>query len=74
MVREIYRKCDESNSIGAAEDATDALKRMHLSGNSRLIVADGGKLSGILSLKDMLNFLSRKLDLESDETIRTKGV
>ncbi len=41
-----------------------ALNLMHRSGNSRLMVVEGDRLLGILSLKDMLKFLSLKLDLE----------
>jgi len=37
---------------------------MSQTGNSRLLVVDQGKLVGIVSLKDLLRFLSLKLDLE----------
>ncbi|MBN1685674.1 MAG: site-2 protease family protein [Spirochaetales bacterium] len=63
-VREIYEKCNGNNSIGAQEDATEALQRMNKTGNSRLLVTENGDLAGILSLKDLLKFLSLKLDLE----------
>jgi len=33
-------------------------------GVSRLIVVDGDRLEGIISLKDMLEFLSLKVELE----------
>ena len=38
---------------------------MNRSGNSRLMVVEDKRLLGIISLKDMLKFLSIKLDLES---------
>jgi CBS domain-containing protein len=37
---------------------------MSRSGNSRLLVADGEQLRGVVTLKDLLNFLSIRLDLE----------
>jgi Zn-dependent protease/predicted transcriptional regulator len=70
-VREIYERCSEENSIDANEDATAALQRMHQTGNRRLIVTREGKLAGVLSLKDMLDFLSLKLDLEDNGTLNT---
>jgi CBS domain-containing protein len=34
---------------------------------SRLLVVDHGKLVGILTLKDMLTFLSLRVDLQAEE-------
>jgi len=65
-VREIYERCNEKNSIDVNEDATVALQRMHQTDNRRLIVTKEGNLAGVLSLKDMLDFLSLKLDLEDN--------
>ena len=70
-VREIYEKCNDNNCIGADEDATSALERMNKTGNSRLIVTKDGDLAGVLSLKDMLKFLSLKLDLEGKGGLST---
>ena len=36
---------------------------MNRSGNSRLMVVEGERLVGIIALKDMLKFLSAKLEL-----------
>jgi CBS domain-containing protein len=44
-----------------------ALSRMSQTGNSRLLVLEGDKLAGIITLKDILNFLSLKMDLEEGE-------
>ncbi len=38
---------------------------MHRSGAGRLMVVDGDRLVGIISLKDMLKFLSLKVELEN---------
>ncbi len=45
-------------------DALDALGRMRRTGSSRLLVAERGHLVGMVSLKDLLRFLSLKIELE----------
>jgi hypothetical protein len=40
---------------------------MRLTGSSRLLVAEGDRLVGILSLKDLLSFLHLKIELESPD-------
>jgi high-affinity K+ transport system ATPase subunit B len=42
---------------------------MNRTGNSRLMIVEGSKLLGVISLKDMLKFMAIKLDLESGESI-----
>ena len=42
----------------------DALTKMRRSGASRLLVVDGDRLVGILTLRDLLDFLALKVDLE----------
>jgi Zn-dependent protease/predicted transcriptional regulator len=69
-VRELAEKCDASNTVASSDDATAALAKMHQNSHSRLMVVDEGRLVGIISLKDLLHFLSLKLDLEGGE--RTK--
>ncbi len=66
-VDEIVENCSQENTVSPNTDAMDALMRMSRSGNSRLMVAEGGQLRGILSLKDLLGFLSMKVELESDQ-------
>ncbi len=39
---------------------------MNRSGASRLMVVEDGHLAGILTLKDMLRFLSLKVELEEE--------
>jgi len=41
-----------------------ALSLMQKTGRSRLIVADGGKLAGVIALKDIMGYIALKLDLE----------
>jgi CBS domain-containing protein len=51
-------------TIPAAADALDALSKMQRIGLSRLLVTEGDRLVGIVSLKDLLHFLDMKLELE----------
>ena len=54
-------------SIAPDTEALVALGRMQGTGSSRLLVMDGGRLVGIVSLKDLLRFLHLKLELEDEE-------
>jgi len=40
------------------------MSSMYRNGQSRLMVVEGEKLIGILALKDIMEFLSLKLDLD----------
>jgi Zn-dependent protease len=60
------RSCD--NTISSDTDAMKALSSMNKMGVSRLLVVDGDRLAGIIALKDLMGFLSLKLDLE-EETV-----
>jgi Zn-dependent protease len=57
-------KCSPENTVQANTDAMEALSRMSRTGASRLMVVDGDRLLGILSLKDLLSFFSLKMELE----------
>jgi Zn-dependent protease/CBS domain-containing protein len=63
-VRDIATDCTDDNTIAPETDAVDALAKMRATGNSRLMVTRGSELLGIIALKDMLEFLSLKVDLE----------
>ena len=45
-------------------DAIRALALMRRTGGSRLVVVEDDRLAGVVSLKDMLEFLSLKVDLD----------
>jgi Zn-dependent protease len=66
-IREVMGECSPENTVRPDTDAVDALTRMHRTGNGRLLVTEHGALVGIVTLKDMLKFLSIKLDLETGE-------
>jgi Zn-dependent protease/predicted transcriptional regulator len=63
-VAELAQSCSEKNTIGPDEDAMQALSIMRKNRASRLMVAEDGKLVGMISLKDMMGLLSLKIDLE----------
>jgi Zn-dependent protease/CBS domain-containing protein len=67
-VGEIAASCTEANTIRSGEDAVKALSRMSQNNMSRLIVVDNGHLAGVITLKDMLRFLSLKVELEDQES------
>jgi len=56
--------CSEENTISPQTDAVKALSRMSRNRASRLMVTEGSRLVGVLSLKDMLNFIAYKVELE----------
>lgn len=69
-VREVMSGCSEENTISPNADAMDALTRMNKTKNSRLMVVKNRKLEGIITLKDLLEFFSIKMDLGSGEIKR----
>jgi CBS domain-containing protein len=73
-VSEIVTPCSEQNTISPDTDAMKALSIMNSTGNSRLMVVEGDKLEGIITLKDMLRFLALKIDLEENEKVNLPTV
>ena len=65
QVSELMRQCDNGNAIDAGADAIDALSQMSKRQVSRLMLVKDKKLVGLVSLKDLLNFLSLKMELET---------
>lgn len=63
-VKDIAQACSDNNTVAPDTDSTKALRLMRKSGKSRLIVTKGDKLLGIITLKDLIDYLSLKLDLE----------
>ena len=66
-VKEIMTTCSSTNAISPDTDAMKAISMMRSTNNSRLLVVEGDKLEGIITLKDMLKFLAMKVDLENEE-------
>jgi Zn-dependent protease/CBS domain-containing protein len=66
-VGEVMRHDLAALTVPPDADAADALDKMRRGGVSRLLVADGDRLVGVLSLKDLLRFLQLKLELEGSD-------
>ena len=63
-VEEVASQCSPENTIAPQADAMQAISIMNRTGNSRLMVVEGGHLVGIIALKDLLELLSLKVELE----------
>ena len=63
-VGEIVSTCSPDNTISVDEDAVVALSKMNQKGVSRLLVTENNRLAGVIALKDLLEFLSLKIELE----------
>jgi Zn-dependent protease/predicted transcriptional regulator len=63
-VGQVAATCSSMNAVSADTDAVEALRIMSLRNKSRLLVVEGSRLVGIISLKDLLQFIALKMDLE----------
>jgi Zn-dependent protease/CBS domain-containing protein len=63
-VADVMDSCGPDNTVKRGEDASRALTMMQRTASSRLLVVEGNTLVGVLSLRDLLNYLSLRLDLE----------
>jgi Zn-dependent protease/CBS domain-containing protein len=68
-VAEVMQSDLDPISIAPSADALQALGAMQRTGSSRLLVMEGDKLLGIVSLKDLLRFLDLKIELENSEAV-----
>jgi Zn-dependent protease/CBS domain-containing protein len=65
-VKDVAIPCSEKNTIHPKMDAVKALSLMKRDGTSRLMVTEGSQLVGIIALKDLLEFLSLKVELDEE--------
>jgi CBS domain-containing protein len=61
----LQRLVPGKNSISPDTDAIKALSLMNQTGSSRLLVTEGDRLAGVITLKDMLKFLSLRVELDT---------
>jgi len=66
-IGEVVSKCSTENTNTPETDVIKVLSSMNRTRNSRLMVVEGDKLVGLIALKDIMNFLSIKLDLDQYE-------
>jgi Zn-dependent protease/CBS domain-containing protein len=63
-VREILTPLSPDGTISPDADAKQALEQMQRGGQSRLFVTEGDHLVGVLTLRDLLQYLSVKSELQ----------
>lgn len=63
-VGDVMTPVSDENTIEATADAMKALLKMHKGKLSRLMVVENGRLVGVVALKDLLELLTLKMDLE----------
>ncbi|MGW8303960.1 MAG: CBS domain-containing protein, partial [Desulfobacterales bacterium] len=63
-VGEVVDQCSAENTIEPDADAIQALSAMRRNNASRLMVVENDRLVGIIALKDMLEFLYLKVELD----------
>jgi CBS domain-containing protein len=63
-VGSLMMPCTDENTISPDADAIQALTRMSRSGASRLLVAEDGRLVGVVTARDLMSFLALKMELE----------
>lgn len=72
-VQELMRPCSLDNTVSPETNAVSALSKMRSSGLTRLLVVDRDRLLAIVTLRDLLDFLSLKLDLEGGRPNRLQA-
>jgi len=63
-VRDVAVPCSADNTVDLNTGAQAVLSLMNKTGNSRLLVTDGERLVGIVTLKDLMKYLTLKLNFE----------
>jgi Zn-dependent protease/CBS domain-containing protein len=63
-VSDLAEQCSPENTISPDVDAVEALAQMRRNNTSRAMVVENDRLVGVVALKDLLEFLSLKVELE----------
>ncbi|MFP4398018.1 MAG: M50 family metallopeptidase [Desulfonatronovibrio sp.] len=67
-VREIARQCSLENTVDPEEDVIKVLGKMNKTGQSRMMVVKDGQLKGVISLKDIMAYISSSMELQGDSS------
>ncbi|MBC7103735.1 MAG: site-2 protease family protein [Parvibaculum sp.] len=62
-VRDVMHSLSDKNTVTPQENAEAALRLMREGGHSRLMVVEGGKLLGIVALRDIMRLMELKQNL-----------
>ncbi|MCO4844627.1 MAG: site-2 protease family protein [Sulfurovum sp.] len=65
LVDKVMQLKNSDNSIASSTPINDALNKMSETGLSRLLVVEHKKIVGIITLKDLLEYLALKMELET---------
>ena len=65
LVGQVMQPQNPSNSIASNTPIDDALNKMNESGYTRLLVVEHSKIVGIITLKDLLEYIALKMELET---------
>ncbi|MBD3791848.1 MAG: site-2 protease family protein [Campylobacterales bacterium] len=65
QVAQIMQKAAKANTLPATMSVHEAMLAMNESGISRMLVEAHGKITGIITLKDLLEFFTLKIELEA---------
>ena len=68
IVGQIAQPCSKKNTIEPWADAVEALSKMSQTESSRLMVVSEGQLRGVVVLKDLLQFIALKVELDDDNS------
>ncbi|WP_045216878.1 site-2 protease family protein [Desulfonatronovibrio magnus] len=68
LVRDIASSCSMENTVSPDEDVMKVLGKMNQTGRSRMMVVEDGNLIGVISLKDIMAYLSARMELEGDRS------
>jgi CBS domain-containing protein len=63
-VAEIMEPCSEDNTVAPETDTLEAMTKMQRTARTPLLVVSRGQLLGILSLRDLLELLTHRLEIE----------
>lgn len=66
-VKEVMQPCSKENVIDAETEVTQVLRLMQSERISRLIVTENQQLYGTITLKDLMDIISMKLNLENKD-------
>ncbi len=65
LVEQVMQEQNPSNSIASNTPIDDALNKMNETGFTRLLVVEHSKIIGIITLKDLLEYIALKIELDT---------